>query len=132
MNQRQSTKILVVEDELITSIDIVQYLQDFGYEVVGIASYGEVALEKVAELHPDLVLMDIKLKGYVDGVETAKQIQALYDIPVVYLTAHSDEQTLQRVKQTTHYGYIVKPFNKAELRVTIEQALQQHMADKKT
>lgn len=131
MTKKQLTKILVVEDEFVTSKYIAKNLQGLGYEVVGITSYGELALEKVDDLQPDLVLMDIKLKGMIDGVDTAKQIQRLYNVPVVYLTAHSDEQTVRRVMHSDAYGYIIKPFVEEELREAIEKALERHKAKKK-
>ncbi len=131
MTKKQLTKILVVEDEFVTSKHIAKSLKHLGYEVVGITSYGELVLEKVDELQPDLVLMDIKLKGVTDGVDTAKRIQRLYDVPVVYLTAHADEQTVRRVMHSNAYGYIIKPFVEEELREAIEKALERYKAKKK-
>ena len=103
--------ILVVEDEGIVAREIQNMLKQRGYTVPAIVDSGEKAIEEAAALHPDLVLMDIVLKGNVDGVEAAEQIRARFDIPVVYLTAHAMESTLQRAKITEPYGYLLKPFD---------------------
>ena len=95
------TKLLVVEDEAIVAKDIQIRLKNLGYEVAAVASSGEGAIREAAETHPDLVLMDSILKGKMDGIEAAEEIISRYDIPVVYLTAHTDEKTLQRVKICT-------------------------------
>lgn len=116
-------KILIVEDETIVAMEIQSRLEEYKYEVVGIASSGEKAIEKVEETLPDLVLMDIVLKGDLDGIEIASQIRSRFNIPVVYLTAYADEETLQRAKITGPFGYILKPFEDRELRSNIEIAL---------
>jgi CheY-like chemotaxis protein len=126
MDTQQPTRILIVEDEIITAKAIEKSLKDLGYEVVDIVSTGEDAFDKAASMRPDLVLMDIKLKGLSDGVTTTQRIQTYFGIPVVYLTAHSDNETVRRVMHSQPYGYIVKPFDEEELRDTIERALQQH------
>ncbi|MBU4259376.1 MAG: response regulator, partial [Desulfobacteraceae bacterium] len=120
------TRILVVEDEGIIAKDIKNILSFLGYSVIGIASSGEEAIEKAMEMHPDLVLMDIVLEGDMDGVKAAEHIRDRFDIPVVYLTAYSDDTTLQRAKITEPYGYILKPFQERELYTTIEMALYKH------
>ena len=125
------TKLLVVEDEAIVAKDIQIRLRNLGYEVVAVASSGEGAIQKAAETHPDLVLMDIILKGEMDGIEAAEEIISRYDIPVVYLTAHTDEKTLQRAKITEPLGYILKPFGEKDLYGTIEISLHRHKMDKK-
>ena len=126
-----NAQILVVEDEKIVAKDIQNTLEGLGYAVPAVASYGEEAIEVTAETQPDLVLMDIVLKGELDGVEAAEQIRTRFDIPVVYLTAFSDEETLQRAKITEPYGYIVKPFSDRELHINIEIALYKHEMQKK-
>jgi DNA-binding NarL/FixJ family response regulator len=131
MNPKQPIKILIVEDEIITATAIKRSLQEAGYEVVDIVSSGEEAFDKVANVRPDLVLMDIKLKGPVDGVTTTQRIQTYFGIPVIYLTAHSDNETVKRVVHSQPYGYLVKPFNEEELQEVIERALQQHKLKKK-
>lgn len=119
-------KILVVEDEVIVARTITQQLQQLGYAVLGTASSGAAAIAKVAETQPDLVLMDIVLKGEMDGVTAATQIRAQRDIPVIYLTAYADDSTLQRAKLTQPFGYIVKPFTVQDLRVAIEIGMFKH------
>ena len=128
---RAKTRIMIVEDEGIVVLDIRSNLQELGYEVAGVASSGEEAIEKVAEERPDLVLMDIRLQGRLDGIDAAGQIRARFDIPVVYLTAHADEATLQRAKLTEPFGYLLKPFEERELQTTIELALYRHKMERK-
>ncbi|SCG84616.1 putative transcriptional regulatory protein pdtaR [Methanobacterium congolense] len=136
--QLGDAKILVVEDELITAEDIKSGLEFAGYTVPAIVSSGEDAIEKAGELKPDLVLMDIKLKGEMDGIEAAGQIRVRYDIPVIYLTAYSDETTVQRAKVTEPSGYILKertglikkPFEESELHTAIEITLYRHKIEK--
>ena len=121
-----NSRILIVEDEGIIAKDIQSTLNRSGYSVIGIASSGEEAIKKAMEIHPDLVLMDIVLEGAMDGVEAAEHIRDHFDIPVVYLTAYSDDTTLQRAKITEPSGYILKPFQEKELYTTIEMALYKH------
>lgn len=121
--------ILVVEDEAVIAAEIKYTLESLGYQIVGVADAGEDALEYIAESRPDLVLMDIMLAGEMDGVQTAKKIGEIYDIPVVFLTAFADEETLSRVKLIGPYGYLVKPFGGTDLRITIETALYRHMME---
>ena len=121
--------IFVVEDEGIVALDIQKRLQALGYGVSGIASSGEDALEMIRQSHPDLVLMDIVLRGKMDGVEAAEQIRALLDIPVVYLTAYADDKILDRAKVTGPFGYILKPFETRDLPVAIEMALYKHQME---
>ncbi|MGH7600174.1 MAG: PAS domain S-box protein, partial [bacterium] len=125
------TKILVVEDENIVAKDIQNTLKALGYTVTAVVASGEEAIQKAGETQPDLVLMDIMLKGYQDGVEAARQIFARFNIPVVYLTAYTDETTLQRAKVTEPYGYILKPFEERELHIAIEMAIYKHKMAKK-
>lgn len=121
-----SKKILIVEDELIEAMNFESFINSSGFDVVGIATTGEETLEKIAELKPDLVLMDIVLKGDMDGIETAALINEEFDIPVVYITAHPEESVVNRAKITTPYGYLIKPINKTNLKNTIELALYKH------
>jgi len=125
-----SVKILVVEDESIVARDIADMLKEQGYDVPAIALSGEQALQKTGQIQPDLVLMDIVLKGDVDGIEAAEQIRRRFDIPVIYLTAYTDEQTVKRAKITEPFGYITKPFDKRELCTNIEMALYKHKTEK--
>jgi PAS domain S-box-containing protein len=125
------TRILVVEDEAIVAEDIGRSLLNLGYAVASKASSGKEAIKKAQETNPGLVLMDIVLQGEMDGIETANQIKTLFDIPVVYLTAFSDEKTLERAKITEPFGYMVKPFRERELHIIIEMALFKHSIEKK-
>jgi len=124
-----NTQILVVEDEAIVAKNIQLELNSMGYAVPAIAASGKEALQKVAEVHPDLVLMDIALKGAMDGVETMERIQERFDVPVIYLTAYADEGTLQRAKKTGPFGYLLKPYEEKELQTTIEIALHKHKTE---
>lgn len=126
-----NAKILVVEDEGIVAMDIKNRLERLGYSVPTTASTGTEAVKIVTETYPDLVLMDIMLKGDMDGIETAEQIQRHFDIPVVYLTAYADNNTLSRAKITEPFAYILKPFEERELYSAIEIALYKHQAEKK-
>jgi PAS domain S-box-containing protein len=122
-------KILIVEDENIVAFNIQNRLEGLGYTVVAVISSGEAAFQAVVENRPDLVLMDIKLKGLVDGIEAAEQIRRTLQIPVVYLTAYRDEKTINRAKLTEPYGYILKPFEARDLGTTIEMALYKHQVE---
>jgi PAS domain S-box-containing protein len=126
-----NAQILIVEDEIIIAENIRARLNSLGYAVSAIVFSGEEAIQKAAETRPDLVLMDIKLEGDMDGVEAAEQIRARFDIPVVYLTAYADDDTLQRAKITEPFGYILKPFEVRELHTAIEVALYKHKMERK-
>jgi len=127
----KEAKILIVEDEDITAEDIKDYLKNLGHDVIGICSTGEDAIEKARELDPDIVLMDIMLAGVVDGIQAAEIIREQDGIPVVYLTAYSDPQTLERAKITEPYGYILKPFDQRDLQIAVEIALHKHIMHRK-
>lgn len=122
-------KILVVEDEVVIAMDIQKRLISLGYDVPVTATTGEEALRSVLEAKPDLVLMDIQLHGPMDGIETAKKIRRSAKVPVIYLTSHSDEATVQRAKLTEPFSYIIKPFNERELMAAIEVALHRHQLE---
>ncbi len=123
-------KILIVEDEEIVILDIRSALENSGYVVAATANSGDEAVTRAAEVMPDLVLMDIVLKGPFDGIAAADKICALFNIPVIYLTAHSDEGTLERAKVSQPFGYIVKPFRERDLLIAIEFALYQSAVEK--
>ena len=125
------TEILIVEDESIVAQDILNRLTQLGYTVSAVVSSGEEAVEKAKKMYPDLVLMDIVLKGGTDGIEAAETIRARLNIPVVYVTAYADKKTLQRAKITEPYGYLLKPFEDRELHTAIEMALYKHEMEKK-
>ncbi|MEM9926334.1 MAG: ATP-binding protein [Cyanobacteria bacterium P01_D01_bin.50] len=122
-------KILVVEDERIIACDIKDCLENSGYIVPAVIAYGEQAITKMGELKPDLVLMDMMLKGEMNGIQAAEIIINSFNIPVVFLTAYSDESTLQKAKATQPFGYILKPFEESQLITTIEIALSKHQKE---
>lgn len=128
MNKRAN--ILIVEDERIVAEDIRRSLQNLGYGFSSIVSSGEKAIDEAKEKSTDLVLMDIVLKGEMDGIEAAGQIRSRFNIPVVYLSAYSDDNILERAKITEPFGYIIKPFNERELHINIEIALYKHKIEK--
>jgi CheY-like chemotaxis protein len=107
------SRILVVEDEAIVAMGIKQKLEDLGHHVVDTVYTGEDAVETALKTEPDLILMDIVLKGSMDGIEAAAKIRKQLDIPVIYLTAYSDEEVLERARMTEPYGYIIKPLKRA-------------------
>ncbi|WP_017653395.1 hybrid sensor histidine kinase/response regulator [Fortiea contorta] len=122
-------KILIVEDERIIAFDIKNCLEKSGYTVLAIAAYGEQAIAHATEFHPDLVLMDVMLKGNMSGIEAATEITSRLNIPIVYLTAYSDVSNMQKAKHTQPFGYILKPFAETQLITTIEIALSKHQAE---
>ena len=119
-------RILIVEDEAIVAKNLANGLRKLDYTIVATVSSAEEAIQLAGETDPDLVLMDIGLRGEVDGIEAADQIRAQFDIPVVYLTAYADDQTLQRAKVTAPFGYVVKPFRLEEVHSSIQMALYKH------
>ncbi|WP_336517105.1 LytR/AlgR family response regulator transcription factor [Pollutibacter soli] len=121
-------KILIVEDEMIIAAKISMQLTGLGYEVTGILPRGEEALVHIAENKPDIVLLDIQLKGKMDGIETASQIRQKYNIAVIYLTANADDATFNRAKSTRPAAFITKPFKQLDLQRAIELAIS-HMAE---
>jgi diguanylate cyclase (GGDEF)-like protein/PAS domain S-box-containing protein len=129
--QPGNKSILVVEDERIIARDLKFTLEELGYQVPGIIDSGEGAIQKVSDFRPDLVLMDIHLKGLMNGIEAAQVITKQFETPVVFLTAHFDEDSLARAKKTYPLGYIIKPFDRRELSITIEVALHKYEVDKK-
>ena len=122
--------ILVVDDETMIAEDLCESLQEAGYRVLTPAHSGPDALRKVQEESPDLVLMDINLKGDMDGINTTQAIQKIDDCAVIYLTANADSQTLQRAKMTNPFGYIIKPFRERELHAMVEISLYRHAQEK--
>lgn len=126
-----SLNILIVEDEAITALDIKRKLEYWGYNVLEIAHKGSDAIEFALKLKPDLILMDIILRGELDGIETAGEIKKKCDIPVIYLTAHSEEKIMERAKYTEPYGYLIKPIDDKELFFALESAIYKFKADAK-
>jgi len=124
-------QILVVEDEIIVAKNIQNLLEGLGYNVPAVVSSGKDAVKKMAETHPDLVLMDIKLGGDIDGIEAADQIRDSLHVPIVYLTPYVDDEILRRAKITEPYGYIIKPLEERELQSNIEIVLYKHKMENK-
>lgn len=122
-------KIVVVEDESIVAKDLQSSLKNMGYNVPAVVSTGEKAIEAVHKYRPNLILMDIMLKGEMSGIDAAKIIKERFDIPVVFLTAYADEDTLERAKPSVPYGYVIKPFKEKELQTTIEMAINKFAED---
>lgn len=123
--------IFIVEDEKLLARNLHRRLERLGYTVAGAAATGPAAIDRIAASPPDLVLMDIKLEGDMDGVETAEQIRSRFNIPVVYLTAYSDDKTLQRAEVSEPFGYLLKPVQDRELQVAIQMALYKHKTEQK-
>lgn len=130
-SDRITASIMVVEDESIVAKDIESSLGRLGYTVCALASTGDEAIAAACQHRPDLILMDIMLKGKTDGVEAARQISSLLATPIVFLTAYSDESTIRRAKQVNAYGYLLKPFEERELRTTIEMALYKSVMERR-
>ncbi|MGV3526489.1 MAG: response regulator [Candidatus Sericytochromatia bacterium] len=123
--------ILIVEDELMIAEDLLESLTELGYHVPCTVPSGPEALARTRELKPDLVLMDIMLKGPWDGIQTAHEIHRIHDCALIYLTAYTDQKMLQRAKITTPFGYILKPFREKELHAMVEISLHRHEAERK-
>ncbi|MGI9532136.1 LytR/AlgR family response regulator transcription factor [Lutimonas sp.] len=131
---KSPAKILIVEDEMIIGANISLQLSKLGYEVTGIVSRGEEALTHVKQSRPDIVLMDIQLKGALDGIETVTQMHRETNMPIIYLTANADEENFERAKSTNPYAFISKPFKKLDLQHAIDltmERLHRNGADKK-
>ena len=130
MSVKQSVKVLIVEDEVLTARAIAGNLTDLGYAVIGFARSGEEAIEMANLARPDVILMDIKLKGPMDGVTATQRIHTSLDIPVIYLTASSDTETVKRALYSSPYGYITKPFRDTDLQDVIKNALDRKKANR--
>lgn len=124
-------RIMIVEDEGITAMSIKSSLGEKGYTITSAVSTGEEAVKKAEDDLPDLVLMDIVLNGKMDGIEATRHIQSRFDIPVIYLTAYSDDKMISRIRETTPFGYIIKPFDERELHVAVELAIYKHEMESK-
>ena len=122
----KAINILIVEDELLIAKNLSYKLEKLGYQIVGVVSSGADAIQRAVEMEPDLILMDIVIKGDIDGIETAVRINQELDIPIIYTTAYADDETLERAENTGSYGYLLKPFKQRELHATIKIALSKH------
>lgn len=123
-------KILIVEDEMLIAANLAMQLENIGYEIVGIIPRGEDAIKAIKTKRPDLVLMDINLKGEIDGIETATKMQSEGPMPIIYLTANTDEDHFVRAKATNPYAFLSKPFKKLDLKHAIELAGEKILAEK--
>jgi DNA-binding LytR/AlgR family response regulator len=127
--ENNNINVYIVEDESIVAKDIQNSLKKLGYNVLGISNNGADAVKKIVDLEPDIVLMDIMIKGSMTGIDVADILKKDYNIPVIFLTAYADENTLEKAKITEPYGYILKPFKEIDLHSTIEMALYKHKKD---
>lgn len=126
---KSAARILIVEDERIVAFNLQQRLIHMGYDVPAVAASGTESLSLIEKTHPDLVLMDIHIEGAMDGIEVASELKKNHSVPVIYLTAYSEDTTLERARQTRPYGYLIKPFSERELHATIQMALERHTAE---
>jgi CheY-like chemotaxis protein len=124
-------RVMVVEDEALVAMALESCLKNLGHQVAASAASGEEAVRKAISLDPDLVLMDIRLKGRIDGIEAASRIGQALHIPIVYLTAHSDDETLVRAQATEPYGFILKPFDEKTLKAVIQMTLYRSVMQSK-
>lgn len=127
MNER--LKILIIEDEKIVALDLKRRLSKLGYEITGMAANGQKALALISQAPPNIILMDIHIQGNMDGIEVAAILQKTHSIPIIYLTAYSEEQTLIRAKATKPYGYLLKPFSDRELNIIIQVSIERYESD---
>ena len=127
----EKARILIVEDESPSALEIRKSLESDGYIVVGQPDSGEAAIQMAGDLHPDLILMDIGLKGEMDGIETASQIRARFDLPVIFLSESGDKSNIERALKAEPYGYFLKPYDERELFIAIEMAITKHEMEKK-
>lgn len=125
------TTVLIVEDEEITALDVEMTLSRLGYRVLARAASGDDAIALVAQHQPDIILMDIQLRGELDGIATAELIRKSYIVPIVYLTAHTEIEVLERAQQTEPFGYVLKPLDERSLHATLDVALHRHRAEQK-
>lgn len=119
-------RILIVEDEAITALELTRRLERWGFEVVGDVASGKTALEMAQQLKPDLIIMDINLKGKMDGVDTALAISKIYDVPIIFLTAHGNQDTIRKAQALKPAHYIIKPYRENELRFAVERGIENH------
>jgi DNA-binding NarL/FixJ family response regulator len=122
--------IIIVEDEAIVAEDLTKKVSALEYRVLATACTGEEALQLAETHHPELVMLDLTLAGKLDGIETAKQLYTLHQIPVVYVTAHSDRETVKRANMAGHFGYVLKPFSERDLAIQLDIALYKSQTTK--
>ena len=119
----EKARILIVEDEVIIALQLKEKLKSLGYDVTSVVNNADDAIKKAADDHPDLVLMDIRIQGDKDGIETAEIVRSKYGIPVIFSTAYLDHERIERAKITMPFGYVLKPIQERDLKVTLEMAL---------
>ena len=122
-------KLLIVEDEPIVALDLQQEVEELGFEVIGLAESADEALLAVEETRPDLALMDVRIVGSMDGIQTARLLRDAYEVPVIFLTSYSDDETISRAAREMPYGYLTKPFQSRELKATLQVALHKAKVD---
>lgn len=122
----KTVRVLIVEDEYILARNLREGLESLGYQVLGIVDSGEAAIEKAIELRPSIILMDIWIRGELDGIQAAERIWQQLQIPVIYVTGHSDQSTVERATLTSPFGYVLKPVREKELYVAIQTALSRY------
>jgi diguanylate cyclase len=127
VTNESKANILIVEDELLIAKNTAKKLNNFGYNVLKIVSNGQAAIDCVNLEQPDLVLMDIAIKGEIDGIETASQIKSISDVPIIFTTAYANDETLERASETGCYGYLIKPYKEQDLRATVKMILSKHL-----
>ncbi|NJR44501.1 MAG: EAL domain-containing protein [Hyellaceae cyanobacterium CSU_1_1] len=127
LTNESKANILIVEDELLIAKNTAKKLQSFGYNVLKLVSNGQAAIDCVNLEQPDLVLMDIAIKGEIDGIETASQIKSISDVPIIFTTAYANDETLERASETGCYGYLIKPYKEQELRATVKMTLSKYL-----
>jgi len=130
LKKKTSARILVVEDEPNVAEVMRARLESFGHEVCHIASSDMEAIQAAESLVPDIVIMDIKIEGKLDGIDSARQIQSRIEVPIIYLTSYSDDQLLRRAQATEPFGYLVKPYEASQLKITVEMALFKHRLER--
>lgn len=130
-NSFSAPSVLIVEDENIIAKDLARIMKKFGYDVVDVISSGEEVITRTIELEPSLILMDIKLSGKISGIEAAEEIKKIMDIPIIYITAYADTESIQKAKLTEPFAYLVKPFDEKVLHTAIELAIHKHRIGKK-
>ena len=130
MTKKSAHNIMIVEDEAVIALRLKQMLTKMGYDVIGVSYSGEEALEKARSLRPDLILMDIMIPGKLDGINVAEIVKSELDIPVIFLTAFSEGEIIERVKKAEPFGFILKPFQDQEVKATVEIALYKNKLEK--
>lgn len=123
---------MLVEDELITALDIRRMLEQYGYDITDSIATGAEAVQRVKEINPDLIIMDIRLSDDIDGIEAARRIIQVTNVPIIFLTANTDPSTIMRANRTKHYGYLLKPIDHSQLNSIVSTALKRHQLEQES